>query len=308
MKYKYRNGLKGMPSILNNFDIDNKVIIAGYNVLDFYSNHMKPLYNTKRKIVKVKGYMDYELKCILIEPNNDIINDFCIIYFHGGGFYYEINPFMIKIASYLSSNLNCRVFIPEYRTSKIDSFPIPVEDCYYSAKYIYDNSIKFGINKEKFILYGESAGGNFVTCVSLMNRDRCDFKIKGQMLIYPALDYKLESKSAYKYEDASWNRERAKKAWDIYLGDGKINNIGYASPIYSKDLSNLPNTYIEAHEIDCFFDDSLRYAELLKKDNNNVILNIVKGSYHGVEIEFNNPFVQELLKNRCNVVNNLLKK
>lgn len=308
MKYKYRNNLKGIPSVLNNFDIDNKIINAGYNVLDFYSNHMKTLYNTKRRIIKIKGYEDYELKCILIEPNSDIINDFCIVYFHGGGFYYDINPFMIKVASYLSSSLNCKVFIPEYRTSKIESFPIPVEDCYYSTKYIYDYSDEFGINKEKIILYGESAGGNFAASVSLMNRDRCDFKIKGQMLIYPALDYKLESNSAYKYNDVVWNRERAKKAWDIYLGNDKINNIGYASPIYAKDLSNLPNAYIEAHEIDCFFDDALRYEDLLKKNKNNVVLNIVKGSYHGVEIEFNNSFVQELLKNRCNVINNLLKK
>lgn len=308
MKYKYRNNLKGIPSILNNFDVDNKIINAGYNVLDFYSNHMKTLYNTKRRIIKIKGYENYELKCILIEPNSDTINDSCIVYFHGGGFYYDINPFVIKVASYLSSNLNCKVFIPEYRTSKIESFPIPVEDCYYSAKYVYDNSNEFGISKDKIILYGESAGGNFAASVSLMNRDRCDFRVKGQILIYPALDYKLESKSAYKYDDLAWNRERAKKVWNIYLGAGKVNNIGYASPIYAKDLSNLPNTYIEAHEIDCFFDDGVKYADLLKQNKNDVILNIVKGSYHGVEVEFNNQFVQNLLKNRCSVIANILKE
>lgn len=308
MKYKYRDNLKGMPSILNNFDIDNKIINASYNALDFYSNHMEPLYNTKKENINIKGYQDYELKCIIIEPCNDTINDLCIIYFHGGGFYYEMSPFMIKIASYLSSNLNCRVFIPEYRTSKIKSFPVPVEDCYYSAKYIYDNSDKLGINKDKIILYGESSGGNFAASVSLMNRDRNDFKIKGQMLIYPALDYKLESKSACKYDDVAWNRERARKAWDIYLGDKKVNNIGYASPIYAKDLSNLPNAYIEVHEIDCFFDDGVKYSKLLKKNKNNVILNVLKGSYHGVEVEFNNSFVQDLLKNRCDVINKLLGK
>lgn len=308
MKYKYGNNLKGMPSVLNNFDVDNKIINACYDALDFYSNHMETLYDTKKITIDIKGYQDYELKCIVIEPNNDIINDSCIIYFHGGGFYYEMSPFMIKVASYLSSNLNCKVFIPKYRTSKVENFPIPVEDCYYSAKYIYDHSDELGINKDKIVLYGESAGGNFSASVSLMNRDRCDFKIKGQVLIYPALDYKLESKSAYKYDDVVWNRERAKKAWDIYLGDGKISNIGYASPIYAKELSNLPDAYIEAHEIDCFFDDGVKYANLLKKNKNDVILNVVKGSYHGVETEFNNSFVQDLLKNRCNVINNLLKK
>ncbi|MDP2425215.1 MAG: alpha/beta hydrolase fold domain-containing protein, partial [bacterium] len=164
------------------------------------------------------------------------------------------------------------------------------------------------VNKDKVVLYGDSAGGCLAASVSLMARDRKEFSIAFQMLIYPVVDYLQESNSLIKYKDATWSANANKQMWKLYLGDAVPNPIDYASPLYAKSLANLPPAYVVPQEMDSLCDEGIAYANRLEASNVPTVLNVVKGSYHAFESEYPSSFVINILKQRCIVISEFFKK
>jgi acetyl esterase/lipase len=263
---------------------------------------MKPILGVKRSFINVEGYEKATLGCYIFEAAEVDQNAPTIVYLHGGGFFGEIGPVVVRNACFFANDLKCKVFMPEYRTAYKYKFPIPAEDCYYAVKYIYENAAKLGVNTKRFVIYGDSAGGCLSAAVTIMARERKDFNISYQMLIYPVTDYLQQGESLKKYPKTVWSSHATAQMWDIYLGDNKPKNIGYASPLHAEDLSKLPPAYIEPQEIDCLCDDGIAYAQRLKAAGVPTTLNVLKGSYHGFEVEFDKPFVQKALKNRSDII------
>ena len=56
------------------------------------------------------------------------------------------------------------------------------------------------------------------------------------------------------------------------------------SPVETNDFSIFPPTYIETAEFDCLHDDGILFAEKLKTDGVEVVLNETKGTMHGYDI------------------------
>ena len=74
------------------------------------------------------------------------------------------------------------------------------------------------INPGRIIIGGDSAGGNLATAVTLMARDRQLALPAALLLIYPALDRRMTTKSMQKYTDTPvWNAKLNKMMWDTYL-------------------------------------------------------------------------------------------
>ena len=54
-------------------------------------------------------------------------------------------------------------------------------------------------------------------------------------------------------------------------------------PAEAKTLKGLPNAYIEIAEYDCLLSGGLKYAERLKREGVEVVVETVKGAMHGFE-------------------------
>lgn len=301
-KYPYAKELKGPSISTGNINLTNPFMKFFFWLEHLRGMIYKPILNTKRSRIDVKGYNDVTLDCHVIESNHLDTNAPTIIYLHGGGFFADLSPLIIKKACFYANELNCKVFIPRYRTTYKHQFPIPVEDCYYATEDIINRSIELGVNKEKIVLYGDSAGGALAAAVSLMARDRKSFKIAFQMLIYPVTDYLQKSDSLNQYKDAIWSTHANKQMWELYLGNTVPNNIEYASPLYAKSLENLPPAYVEPQEIDNLCDEAIAYAKALEASHVPTTLNVIKGSYHAFEGEYPNDFVINILKHRCSII------
>lgn len=305
--YGYTDKLKGPYLNMAKFKIDNPILKAYYKFGPVIARNMPARKNTIKETIILPGENNNPINCIVFSADNLDENAPTIVYFHGGGFYIGTNPVCMMVAGYLAENLRCKVFMPEYRTSFKHKFPTPVEDCYSVTKELALNPDKYGVKVDKLGVYGDSAGGCLAAAVCLMARDRGEFKLAFQMLIYPVTDYLMQGESFKLFPDCTWSTNNNIQMWDTYFGGKVPQKIDYASPLHAASHENLPEAYIEPQGIDCLRDDGILYHEKLVKAGVKSELNIIEGSYHGFELEFKNPFTQSILKYRVNKIRDLTR-
>jgi acetyl esterase/lipase len=84
----------------------------------------------------------------------------------------------------------------------------------------------------------------------------------------------------------------------------EYDNRKYASPIETKDLSNLPKAYIEVAQFDCLHDEGLNYAQRLKEGGVDVTINDTVGTVHGFEYNDKSEYTHEIIDKRIDFMNN----
>ena len=65
---------------------------------------------------------------------------------------------------------------------------LPVEDAYAGLKWVHDHALELGIDADRIGIGGASAGAGLAAGLALLVRDRAEFEIAFQLLIYPMLD------------------------------------------------------------------------------------------------------------------------
>ena len=119
-----------------------------------------------------------------------------IIYIHGGGWVMDYSDLHF-IERFTEKGY---VFIEvKYRLAPENKFPVPLDDCFsvVTSEIIYKYS-----DKNRLALLGDSAGGNLVSALILMMKDRKSEVLKGIQtifLIYPAILTLEELPSHKKY-------------------------------------------------------------------------------------------------------------
>ena len=236
------------------------------------------------RIERIAGYKGDTIEVFVMEPK-EIKTDNCLIYYHGGGFFFEGAGYHYSNAKAYALNVPCKVVFVQYRLSPKHPFPIPAEDSYEAMKWVYENADTLGISRDKIVLGGDSAGACLAAAVTQMVRDRgLDIKFKFQLLIYPFVDQSMSSESNRRFTDTPmWNSTLSKQMTGGYIQDPNVENFVYASPIEG-DLTGLPTAYIETAEFDCLHDDGIHYGEKLKEAGVEVTLNETKGTMHGFDI------------------------
>lgn len=215
---------------------------------------------------------------------------------HGGGFYFPLGCDEVYNSGYFAKQANARVFLPDYRTSIEKPFPTPFMDCVESFMYMINNADSLGIDKNKIVLFGGSAGACLATGLALYLRDHSDIKVKGQVLLIPVTDNDNHYESNKLYEDAVWSENANEHCWSLYLPNEDVDMLEYGVPMKNKDLSNLPPAYVEVSEMDLLRDQGLAYAKRMQDAGVNVETKIIKGGYHGCTSDQSNPYVQEIIK------------
>lgn len=274
---------------------------------------MKPpkwLWKDKEILVrreKINGYQGNPIEVFVMEPI-DIKTENCLIYYHGGGFFFEGAGYHYRNAKTYALNTPCKVLFVQYRLAPKHPFPIPVEDSYEALKWAYENSEMLGINREKIALGGDSAGACLVAAVTQMVRDRnLGINIRFQMLIYPFVDQSMASESNRRFTDTPmWNSTLSKQMTGGYVQDPHVENFVYASPIEGS-CDNLPKAYIETAEFDCLHDDGIHYAKKLESAGIAVELNETKGTMHGFDIAQKAPTTRAALAARIYFMRNMFR-
>lgn len=228
-----------------------------------------------------------------------------LIYYHGGAFVLTYASTHVVSMDIYAQRARCRVFMVDYRLAPKHVFPKGFEDCYAALQWVSSHADKLGVDAGRIAVGGDSAGGTFSAGVAQKVKDDSVSKpgalaIRGQLLIYPALDKSSSSESAQQFTDTPlWNAIANKKMWELYLK----NFIGQATPPYAApndraDLSGLAPAYVENAEFDPLRDEAEVYAKRLQTAGVKTVFNPTKGTIHGYDTVFDSEISKAAMQQR----------
>lgn len=172
----------------------------------------------------------------------------------------------------------------EYRLAPEHQAPRLVEDCYAGLVWMVENAAMLGLDPNRVVIFGGSAGGGLAAGTALLARDRGGPRLLGQILQCPMLDDRSDSPSARQFEGQGvWDRECNVTAWQAVLGDryGTDQVDPYSAPARMTDLSNLPPTFIDVGSAETYRDEAVDYAQRIMAAGGLCELHVWPGAFHG---------------------------
>lgn len=255
----------------------------------------KAIKSTKRfsyEIKTIQAFDNEKINIYIFKPKEAEPNKVLLL-IHGGGFVYKGAKHHYDFCKKLAEEGLCKVAYVDYRLAYKYKYPTAIEDAFSAYKYILEKD-----KDKKIIICGDSAGGCLAVDVARKAKETNVKMPECLLLLYPVLDKRMITESMKKYVDTPvWNSTLNKKMWDLYLKD----NNDYISPSEIKDLSFMPNTYIETAEYDCLHDEAIEFAERLKRENVKVKLNETKKTMHGFDMK-NSKTTQKDIKERMELI------
>lgn len=236
---------------------------------------------------------DFEMGAVLYEKKGEEKKP-VIFDLHGGGYIYGTAAGDDVFSSYLSDKLDAVVISLDYPLSPEHRFPFALEKVYGIIKYILKNSEKYGIDPNKAVICGHSAGGNLAAALCLYIAEKGENLFCCQALCYPWLDLARIVPDSEKYiSEVTLPLDMLYDMGKCYCEEEEFKNP-LCTPLYADDalLSKVPPAIIFSCEDDCLRDEPERYAEKLFKAGVEVTMRRLKSAEHGVTI-FDIPMHEE---------------
>jgi acetyl esterase/lipase len=210
-----------------------------------------------------------------------------IYHTHGGGMILGNNRVGIQDMLDWAQELQLVVVSVEYRLAPDHPHPAPVEDCYAGLTWTADHAAELGIDPERIIIAGSSAGGGLAAAVALLARDHGGPALAGQMLMCPMIDDRNDTPSSLQMAGRGvWDRTSNDTGWTALLGAerGGPDVSPYAAPARAGDVSGLPPAFIDVGSAETFRDEDVTYATRIWQAGGRAELHVWPGGFHGFDL------------------------
>lgn len=210
-----------------------------------------------------------------------------IYHTHGGGMIFPGRFLGLEQMLDWITDLDVVVVTVEYRVAPEFSDPYPVRDCYAGLVWTAEHAQELGIDPERLIIAGGSAGGGLAAGTALIARDEDGPALVGQLLICPMLDDRDQTVSTRQIDGVGvWDRGSNVTGWSALLGDrrGTDDVSIYAAPARATDLSGLPPAFIDCGSAEVFRDEDVAYATALWAAGVQAELHVWAGGFHGFDM------------------------
>jgi len=222
-----------------------------------------------------------------------------IYHIHGGGYIAGTASGSDARNGPTAIALDCAVVSVEYRLAPETPFPGPIEDCYAGLAWLFGHAAELGLDPSRIGVMGESAGGGLAAALALLVRDRGEYRLAFQHLIYPMLDDRTGTSSEpHPYVgDYVWTAAKNRFGWEALLGHapGGEGVSPYAAPARADDLTGLPPTFLYTGALDLFLEENLDYARRLARAGVPIEFHLFPGAFHGFELQPDSHLAQQAL-------------
>jgi acetyl esterase len=251
---------------------------------------------TRTRIRSSDGYL---VPILIIKPQQLHTSMPALVYFHGGAFVMEGAPPHVENAVRYAGEANCSVIFVEYRLAPQHVFPAGFNDCHAALLWTIANAVSLGIDATRIAVGGDSAGGTLAAGVAQRALQEDRIELRGQLLIYPAVDLLCSRPSMSLFKDVPpFKDASAARVAKTYLGGPPSKPLPrYSSPIDGA-FGGLPPAYIEAAQFDPLHDQDIEYAKLLMASGVEVELNDISGAIHGFDVVAPRSSVSQEAMNR----------
>lgn len=205
-----------------------------------------------------------------------------LVFLHGGCWVFCDLDTHDNLCRYFCNQSQCLVVSVDYRRAPENRFPAGLDDAHAIVGWLAEHAAELGGDPARMAVGGDSAGGNLAAAVALMDRDRGEYRVGYQLLIYPILDISSFTTVSYQAYHTGYflTQEMMEWASNLYVSHHSERENPYVSPLLAQDLTRLPPAFIVTAEADILRDEGEAYAHRLAAAGNKVRCVRYKGMVH----------------------------
>ncbi|RQS06299.1 alpha/beta hydrolase [Burkholderia sp. Bp8998] len=207
------------------------------------------------------------------------------LHIHGGGYIMGSPEMGLATDAAYALELGATVVSVDYRLAPENPHPGPLEDCYAALTWLNAEAEALGVDRDRIVVTGESAGGGLAAALVLLARDRGEISIAFQHLVFPMLDDRTAAcsePSPYQGQFV-WRPENNLFGWTSLLGGppGATAVSPYAAAARADNVEGLPPTFIACGALDLFLAENMDYARRLMLAGVPTEFHVYPGAPHG---------------------------
>lgn len=227
-----------------------------------------------------------DISLLICRPRRTTESLAAIYHIHGGRMIMGDNRLGIVDMLDWAEELHLAVVSVEYRLAPEHRHPALIEDCYAGLAWTAAHSGELGIDPDRIVIAGASAGGGLSASLALLARDRGAPALIGQMLMCPMIDDRNDTPSSLQMVGLGvWDHAANEMGWTALLGDkrGGPAVSPYAAAVRASDLSGLPPAFIDVGSAETFRDEAVAYAARIWQAGGQAELHVWAGGFHGFD-------------------------
>lgn len=190
----------------------------------------------------------------------------CCVYYHGGGFVLGSPRSHDGLVRALAAQSGAVFVSVDYRLAPEHKLPAAHDDALAAYRWVRDHAAELGIDPDRIVLSGDSAGGNLTLATAVSARDAGTAMPRGLVPIYPATDmtrsfpsHRELGRHYFLTSDVlDWFTER-------FLSSPDQKRDPRLSPLFVTDLSRLPPTHLVTAGFDPLRDEGEAMATRLRE-------------------------------------------
>lgn len=198
-----------------------------------------------------------------------------IVWLHGGGWVTGTLDGYDAVARGLAVAADSQVFMVDYRLAPEAPYPAPLADCLAAFRSIAVQAARFGVDPQRLVLGGDSAGGHLAIGVTRRLAAKATPSAPrpaALVLVYPVTDARMLHHSYSRFAQG-YHLSAAQMAWfwqqfvpaglavegtPVSLEDPDL------SPLLAHDLHCLPPTLVVTAQCDILHDEGQAFAAALQ--------------------------------------------
>jgi acetyl esterase len=214
-------------------------------------------------------------------PDASAVPRAAVAYFHGGGWVQGDLATHHGLCARLALHAGALVVAVDYRLAPEHKFPAAVDDCLAAYRWLRSCGGDVGADPARVAVAGDSAGGNLSAVVSQLAA-AADVPVPTcQVLIYPAVDFALDTDSHRELADGHViPRDRVLWYGEQYLRSEADKADLRASPLRAPSLAGQPPALVITAGFDPLRDEGQAYADRLRTAGVDVVHREYPGQIH----------------------------
>lgn len=200
-----------------------------------------------------------------------------LMFIHGGGYVIGDLETHDQVCRQLALESGATVVAVHYRLAPEHPFPAGIQDAWAVLQALDADRDRFGGDRNKLAVTGDSAGGNFSAVLALLARD-AGLDLAAQLLVYPGVDMNDDSPSLAENGEGYI---LTKDVMDWFMHQYAADPLDWrASPILAESHAGVAPALVITAQYDPLRDQGKAYADKLEAAGVDVTYTNYDGMVH----------------------------